>query len=112
DRGGIVEAASVCVVGPQSQPIAEASIHVHKDTVVIVNAGGEENSGTAQLGIAANHWTREVLGSNRQTRRAWRCGTNGGERRIGISAQNLMVAAGSDVAHSQADVATQALLDF
>src|SRR5207249_10836944 len=37
---------------------------------------------------------------------------NGGERLIGICAQNLMVAARSNVAHSETYVAGQALLDF
>src|SRR5207247_2847043 len=44
NRGRIIEAASVCVVGPQSQSIAKAAIHVHKDTIVIVDAGSKENS--------------------------------------------------------------------
>src|SRR5437867_13328444 len=73
NRGGIIQAASVCVVGPQSQSIAKAAIHVHKDTIVIVDARRKENPRAAQLGITANHTLREVLGSSRQTRRPGRC---------------------------------------
>src|SRR5207302_8942576 len=105
NRGGIIEAASECVVGPQSQSIAKAPIHVYKATVEIVDAGRKENTRTAQLWITANHRIWEVLGSSRKTRRAGRCGADGRERLIGISPENLVVAVRSDVAHTEADVA-------
>src|SRR5882672_143228 len=105
NRGGIIQAASVCIVGSQSQSIAKAAIHVNKATVEIVDAGRKENTRTAQLWITANHRIWEVLGSSRKTRRAGRCRANGRECLVGISTENLVVAVRSDVAHTEADVA-------
>src|SRR5207247_6683374 len=103
--GGVIQTAAECVVGPESQTSAKAAIHVHKAAIEIIDAGSKENSRTAQQGITANHRIWEVLGSGRKTRRAGRCRANGGERLIGICAENLMVAARTNVAHSEAHVA-------
>src|SRR5207245_1372515 len=100
NRGGIIQAASECVVGPQSHSIAKAAIHVHKATVEIVDAGGKENTRTAQLWITANHRIGEVLGSSRKTRREGRCRANGRERLVGISTDTLVAAVRSEVAHT------------
>src|SRR5439155_2036928 len=113
NRGGVIQAASESVVGPQTQTRPKAAIHVHKPAVEVIDAGRKENSGAAQLGITANRGKiREVLCPGRKTRRAWRRRTNDRGRLVGIGAQNLMVPARSDVAHAKADVAGQALLDF
>ena len=47
NSGGIIQAASVCVVRPQTQTSTKAAIHVHKHAVVIIDTGSEENSGAA-----------------------------------------------------------------
>src|SRR5437867_167627 len=105
NRGGIIQTASVGVVGPQAQAGAKAAIHIYKATVEMIDAGSKEDSSTAQLGSPANHRTWEVLCSSRKTRWTGRCGANGGYRLIGIAAQHLMVAVRSDVAHAEAYVA-------
>src|SRR5205823_12559332 len=102
--GLVIEASSKCVVASQTESIAKPAIHVHENTVVIVDAGCEENSCTAQQRITASSgW--EILGSSRKTRRASRRRTNGRKRLVRIGAQNLVVTARSDVADAKAYVA-------
>src|SRR5207253_815191 len=42
DRGGVIEALRVCVIGPESESAAKAPVQIHVERIEIVDGGSKE----------------------------------------------------------------------